>query len=93
MSQKINWYRSNIPNKTMKDLTKRSDFKGLTQVGLHIALAILLGVASYWYMKQELWLLGIITYLIYAMVFSFLGITAAIHELSHKTVFLKQLDQ
>lgn len=84
---RIAWKRLPIDKPVLKELTKRSDAKAFKQVGIQILVTILLGVLSYWAFKNlSLWA-SIPIYLTYTTVYSFMGYTAAIHELCHSTVF------
>ncbi len=83
----IHWKRIKISKNEMKEMTSRSDLKGFIQVITQLILTLFLGVLSYnAFLTQELYI-SIPIFLIYATVFSFTGYTAAIHELSHNTVF------
>ncbi len=88
MAQKmIPFKRIKIDPKVMKELTKRSDAKGFAQALTQLFVTILLGVISYKAFKtQPLWV-SIPIFYVYATVYSFSYYTAAIHELSHNTVF------
>ena len=41
---RISWYRCPIEKETLKNLTLRSDLKGLMQAGGHFALFLLTGI-------------------------------------------------
>lgn len=84
---RIAWKRLPIDKPVLKELTKRSDAKAFKQVGIQITATLLLGVLSYWAFKNlSLWA-SIPIFLVYTTVYSFMGYTAAIHELCHSTVF------
>lgn len=87
MDTRISWHKSPIDPIYFKELTKRSDWKALAHLIPHILLVIILGVFSYWsFMNLPLYV-SVFIYLVFANVFNFLGQSAAIHELSHGTVF------
>ncbi len=83
----IPFKRIKIEPSVMRELTKRSDAKGFTQVLTQLFVTVLLGITAYWAFKtQPLWI-SIPVFYIYTTVHSFSWLTAAIHELSHNTVF------
>lgn len=86
-TKRIPWIRLKVEPVILKELTARSDAKGFRQVLIQLAVTMALGILSYWAFKtQPLWI-SIPVFFIYATVYSFSGYTAAIHELSHNTVF------
>jgi fatty acid desaturase len=84
---RIQWHRSPIDSELFKELTKRSDAKALIHLMSHLAFVGAMGVLSYWSFMNLSLVVSIPMYLIFANAFNFLGQTAAIHELSHGTVF------
>ncbi|MCK5128263.1 MAG: fatty acid desaturase [Clostridiales bacterium] len=85
--QTIPWIRIKIEQEKKKELMQSSDAKGFAQVLPQLLLTIALGILSYIaFMNWSLWL-SIPIFYVYATVFAFSGYTAAIHELSHNTVF------
>ena len=71
-----------LPPELIKQLTRRSDARGLAQLGAHLALLLLAGIA----LRESLDSIGLIfTLPIYAAVLIFLF--APLHETIHYTVF------
>lgn len=86
-TQRIPWIRVKIAPDKMRELTARSDAKGLLQVSIHLAAIIILGILTYNTFKSQPLYISIPVYYIYCTVYSFTFYTAALHELSHNTVF------
>jgi fatty acid desaturase len=86
-TQRISWTKIKVEPEVLKKLNEQNDLKGFSQVIIQLFVTIALGVLSYNAFKtQPLWI-SIPVFYIYATVYSFSGLTAAIHELSHNTVF------
>ena len=77
------WYKPNIDKKTLKELSKRSDIKGLTDVSLFIVALILSG-----YLCIISWgtLWSIPALLLYGNIF-YCKIISIQHETNHETYF------
>jgi fatty acid desaturase len=76
------WFRVDIERRALKDLSSRSDARGLVQAGGFFALVIATGALA-WVSLGTAW--AIPTFLLYGTVFAFSE--AAAHELGHGTVF------
>ncbi|HKT95833.1 MAG TPA: fatty acid desaturase [Paraburkholderia sp.] len=76
------WYKVDIDRKTLKDLSRRSDARGLVQAGGFFALVIATGALA-WLSLGTAW--AIPAFLLYGTVFAFSE--AAAHELGHGTAF------
>lgn len=79
----IGWYRTAVPREAMQALNKRSDVKGLLQIGGHIALILLTGALA-WQVQDRIYLL-LPVLLLYGTFYVF--ILNATHEMCHNTVF------
>ena len=77
------WYKPNIDKKTLKELSKRSDIKGLTDVSIFIVALILSG-----YLCIISWgtLWSIAAFLLYGNIF-YCKIISIQHETNHETYF------
>ncbi|MBI84605.1 MAG: hypothetical protein CMJ81_15540 [Planctomycetaceae bacterium] len=84
-NQSVGWYRSPLQRETMRELNRRSDWKGLLQVGAHLSLLLLTG-SLVWYAvgHWSWWTLPPLLF-VYGTFYAFL--LNASHELSHGTVF------
>lgn len=79
----IGWYRTPIGRDALRELNQRSDWKGLLQVGGHVALIALTGMLA-WHVQDRLYLL-LPTLFLYGTFYVF--ILNGTHELSHNSVF------
>lgn len=83
---KIDWYRSPVDKKVMRELMKKSDLQGLFQAGGHLAIFAGTGMLSYTFFMQEWWIACILAVIAHGTVGTFFS-GLATHELSHGTVF------
>ena len=83
---RISWYRCPIEKETLKNLTLRSDLKGLMQAGGHFAFFLLSGIITYYFWFLGMWYSFLISLFLHGTVTSFLSGVAP-HELGHGTVF------
>ncbi|MDZ4816524.1 MAG: fatty acid desaturase [Verrucomicrobiota bacterium] len=85
--EQVKWHRVAVEKKVMSQLMQRSDLHGFIQAGGHFALVIATGITAYysWY-KWDPAVTVLLTF-IHCTFFTFLGPSAAVHELSHKSVF------
>ena len=88
MSQvKIAFYRSPIDRSVLKQLTRRRNLPGLLQ-SMAMLIGYVAGIAGVMYLwSLKLWVPFFIACYLFSMFQSFLGMEAAVHELSHKTPF------
>lgn len=76
------WYRVEIDRKVLKEMSTRSDARGLAQAGIFFTLVVATGVLA-WASLGAAWTIP--AFLLYGTVFAFSE--AAAHELGHGTVF------
>jgi fatty acid desaturase len=87
-NDRIAWYRTKIDPGQFRELTRRSNARGLAQCLLHLGLACATGYASYYAWHHWHWSVFLLILLVlHGTVMAFLGVTAACHELSHGTPF------
>lgn len=84
---RINWYRSNIDRDKLRSLTTRSDLKGLLQCGGFLLVYLCTVAFSTYLFLQRMWVAMAIVCYVHAIFHSFIGMEAAVHELSHGTPF------
>lgn len=84
---RINWYKSPLPKETLKQLTQRSDAKGLAHAGAFLLIYLATTGLSVYFFLTEVWVPMIVTAYLHAVFVGFLGLGAAVHELSHGTAF------
>ena len=83
----IAWYRTRLDPAVLKDLTRRSDAKGLAQGLAHLAVVAATAFFTWWSVGRLAWPLVIAAFFVHGTVLSFLGGAGAMHELSHGTPF------
>jgi fatty acid desaturase len=79
----IGWHKTKVAPEVMQALNKRSDLKGLLQIGTHIALILLTGALA-WKVQDRIYLLLPVLFC-YGTFYVF--ILNATHEMCHNTVF------
>jgi fatty acid desaturase len=82
---RISWYRCPAEPAKLKELTRRSDLKGLYQGLGHLLLIAATGTLTYYLFLQQIWVGFAFALVAHGSVFTFLR--AGRHELSHGTVF------
>ncbi len=86
-SAKIDWYRTPIERDVLKGLTAKSDAKGFIQAGSFLLVYILLGSLAFYFFSARLWIPMTLACYIFSTFTFFVSMAAAVHELSHGTVF------
>ena len=76
------WYKCHIDKEVLKELSKKSDFKGLQHVSVFFGLLILTGILAFIFWGS-IW--GIFWILIYGNIYCFAN--PLWHETGHKTAF------
>ena len=83
---RVEWYRSPIPGKRLRELSRRSDAQGWFQAGGHLALFCLTGALVFHFWSLQLWGAFLLALFCHGTVTSFFSGIAP-HELGHGTVF------
>ena len=83
----IAWYRTRLDPAVLKDLTRRSDAKGLAQGLAHLAVVAATACFTWWSVGRLAWPIVIAAFFVHGTVLSFLGGAGAMHELCHGTPF------
>ncbi len=87
MADRIKFYRSPVDRELLRELNKRSNSKGLIQsLGMLLLYCTTTFFSLYFFMKG-MWISMIVAAYIHSVFSSFIGMEAAVHELSHKTPF------
>ena len=81
----IKWYRCPVEPAVLRQLTKRSDAKGMAQSVGNLLLVAATGALTYYFFQQRLWILFGLSLFTHGTFYCFLD--SAVHELSHGTVF------
>jgi fatty acid desaturase len=87
MKNKISWYKTPISKEELKELTKRSDLRGLLQAGSFLLIFLGTLSLSVYFFLLKLWIPMVITAYVHCCFHNFVGMEAAVHELSHRTPF------
>jgi fatty acid desaturase len=85
--REINWHRVPIDKETLRELTRRSDLKGLAQAGGHLLLVAATGLFVFWSYGRLPWYAVIAAFFVHGTVMQFMGGAGAFHELCHGTPF------
>jgi len=87
MAERINFYRSPIERTLLRELNKRSDFRGLVQsLGILLIYLTTTGLSVYLFL-EKMWIPMILACYVHSIFSSFVGMESTVHELSHKTPF------
>jgi len=87
MDDKIAWYRTPLDRNLLKELTQPSDARGIRQAGGFLLIYLCTVFLSYYFFRQRQWIPMTIMVYIHCMFHGFVGMEAAVHELSHGTPF------
>jgi fatty acid desaturase len=85
--RRIDWYRTPIDKGLLKELTRRSDARGLLQC---VSFAAIFAVTTYLaclFFIRQMWGWMVVAAYVHCIFHSFVGMEAAVHELSHGTPF------
>ncbi|MFP4377114.1 MAG: fatty acid desaturase [Spirochaetales bacterium] len=83
----ISWYRTPIDKETLRELTTKSDLRGLLHAGSFLLLFLGTLALPVYFFFQEQWVWMVVTAYVHCMFHGFVGMGAAVHELSHQTAF------
>lgn len=86
-SSTIRWYRSPLAPEKLRRLTERSDWKGLVHAGSFFLIYCATTFLCLFFFLHRLWVPMVIAAYIHSVFNGFLGMGAAVHELSHRTAF------
>ncbi|TFG60238.1 MAG: hypothetical protein E4H36_12410 [Spirochaetales bacterium] len=87
MAQQIDWYKTPVSADILKEMNKRSDFRGLLQAGSFLIIYLGLAFLGVWFFLMRMWIPMVLSCYAHSIFSSFVGMEAAVHELSHKTPF------
>jgi len=83
----VDWYRTPLDREVLKELTRRSDFRGLLQVCGFLAMFLATTAGAFMLYRMHAWVAMAAACYVHGMLFRFLSQAAAVHELSHGTAF------
>jgi len=87
VTERINFYRSPVDRELLRSLNERSDIRGLLQSLSHLIIYLGTTVLCLYFFLEKMWILMVLSCYLHSTFSNFLGIEAAVHELSHKTPF------
>ncbi len=87
VERKVEWYRTPIDKEVKKELMQRSDLRGFLQIIPQLLLSVATATFVVYAYHTLAWPFLIVALFIHGTGFTFVGEHAAIHELSHGTVF------
>ena len=83
----ISWYRTPLDRETLRELTKKSDARGLVHAGSFLLIYLgTIGLSLHFFLTEQ-WVLMVVAAYVHCMFHGFVGMGAAVHELSHGTAF------
>ncbi len=86
-SPKIDWYRVPLAAETLKGFTRKSDVRGFLQAGSFLLIVAGTTTAGLLLFGARLWVPMVAVCYLHSLFLNFVGMAAAVHELSHGTVF------
>ena len=86
----IAFYRTPLAKETLLDLTRKSDLRGLLHAGSFLLIYLVTTAAALLFFLREQWVAMVIAAYVHSVFTGFVGMGAAVHELSHGTAFRTQ---
>jgi len=83
----INWYRIPVDKETLKKFTKRSDLRGALQAGSFLLIFLATTAIALFFFLKRMWVPMVIACYVHSLFHQMVGMSAAVHELSHGTPF------
>ncbi len=83
----INWYRTPMDKETLRQLTARNDLRGWIQSGSFLLIYAALTALAIYFFSVRWWIPMIVACYLHSLFVNMMGISAAVHELSHGTPF------
>jgi fatty acid desaturase len=83
----IDWYRVPVDREALRRFTRKSDRKGWLQSGSFLLIFAGTTAAAYYFFSVRLWIPMVLVCYVHAVFHQMVGMSAAVHELSHGTVF------
>ncbi len=90
MSHRISWYRTPIETARLRELTEKSDWKALRHSMAFLLLYAASIAVNLLLFLQQLWVPLILGCIVHSILLDFMGMGAAVHELSHGTAFKRK---
>jgi len=86
----IHWYRSPISRDELRRFTEKSDLKGWLQAGSFLLIFLCTTAGAIVLFERKLWIPMVVVCYLHSAFLQMVGMSAAVHELSHGTVFKRK---
>jgi len=86
----IDWYRTPVGREALKEFTQKSDLKGWLQAGSFLLIFVLTTAAAFYFFRTRQWVAMVVLCYFHSLFQGMVGMSAAVHELSHGTVFVNK---
>ncbi len=83
----IDWYRIPVDKETLRKLTQKSNLHGWLQAGSFLLIFIVTTCLAFYFFWKRLWVPMVIVCYVHSLFQQMIGMSAAVHELSHGTPF------
>ena len=83
----IDWYRIPLDRDTLRKFTEKSDLKGWLQAGSFLLVYLATTALALYFFLERWWIPMVVVCYLHAMFQQMIGMSAAVHELSHGTPF------
>ena len=83
----IKFYRTPLDKEQLKELTQRSDLRGLAHAGGMLLIYLSTTSITLFFFLNQMWIPMVIAAYVHSMFHGFIGMGASVHELSHGTAF------
>ena len=83
----IDWYRTPIDKEKLRQLTQKSNLRGWIQSGSFLLIYAALTALTVYFFSMRWWVLMVIACYLHSLFVNMMGMSAAVHELSHGTPF------
>ena len=83
----IKWYRTPVEKEMLRELTQKSDLRGLLHAGSFLLIYLTTTGITLFFFLNRMWIPMVISAYVHSMFHGFVGMGAAVHELSHGTAF------
>ncbi len=87
MAGQIAWYRTPIDKQVLRELTQKSDLRGLAHALSFLLIYLATTAITLYFFLNQMWLPMVIAAYVHSMFHGFVGMGASVHELSHGTAF------
>jgi fatty acid desaturase len=83
----IPWYRIPVPREDLRQFTQKSDFRGWIQACSFLLIFLATTSIAFYFFWMKMWAAMVIACYLHSLFHQMIGMSAAVHELNHGTVF------